>query len=80
MNPELRSDYKLFSESNSRWVVEVWREEAGRFEKLMEERMVYATKLGETVGEKRIGVCDRDKELVDISLEEVRNAWSGKFY
>jgi phosphoribosylformylglycinamidine synthase II len=79
VNPELRSDYKLFSESNTRWVVEVWREEARRFEDLMKERKVYATRLGETVREKRIGVYDREKELVNVSLEEVRNAWSGKF-
>jgi hypothetical protein len=32
------------------------------------------------VGEKRVGVYDRNKELVNLSLEEVREAWSGKFY
>lgn len=78
MTPELRSDYKLFSESNSRWVVEVWSEEKRRFEELMKKRKVYAAKLGETVGEKRVGVCDGNKELVELSLEEVREAWSGK--
>jgi len=78
VNTELRSDYKLFSESNSRWVVEVWSEEKGRFEELIKEREVYAIRIGETVGEKRIGVCDKNKELVNLSLEEVRNAWSGK--
>ncbi len=80
VNPELRSDYKLFSESNTRWVVEVWKEEKRRFEDLIKERKVYVTKIGETVGEKRIGVCDRNKELVDLALEEVREAWSGKLH
>ena len=78
VNPELRSDYKLFSESNTRWVVEVWKEEAERFEDLIKERSVYASKIGETVGEKRVGICDRNKELMNLSLEEVREAWSGK--
>ena len=78
VNPELRSDYKLFSESNTRWVVEVWKEEAERFEDLIKERSVYVSKIGETVGEKRIGICDRNKELMNLSLEEVREAWSGK--
>ncbi len=78
VNPELRSDYKLFSESNTRWVVEVWKEEAERFEDLIKERSVYVTKIGETVGEKRVGICDRNKELMNLSLEEVREAWSGK--
>ncbi|MCK4475695.1 MAG: phosphoribosylformylglycinamidine synthase subunit PurL [Methanophagales archaeon] len=80
VNPGMRSDYKLFSESNTRWVVEVWKDEKGRFEKLMKERKVYATRIGETVGEKRVGIRERNKELVDISLEEVRRAWSGKFH
>ncbi|MEA2033242.1 MAG: phosphoribosylformylglycinamidine synthase subunit PurL [Euryarchaeota archaeon] len=78
VNPEMRSDYKLFSESNTRWVVEVWKEEAERFEELIKERSVYVTKIGETVGEKRVGICDRNKELMNLSLEEVREAWSGK--
>ncbi len=81
VNPELRSDYKLFSESNTRWVVEVWRDEAERFEDLMKNKhgRVRITKIGETVGEKRVSICDGNKELVNLSLEEVREAWSGKF-
>ena len=80
VNPGMRSDYKLFSESNTRWVVEVWREEKRRFEDLMKERSVYVSKIGETVGEKKVGICDGNKELVEISLEEVREAWGGKLH
>jgi phosphoribosylformylglycinamidine synthase len=75
MDPELRSDYKLFSESNSRWVVEVWKEERKRFEDLIKRRKVYATKLGETVGEKRVWIYNGNKKLVDLPLEAVRSAW-----
>ncbi len=75
MNPELRIDYKMFSESNSRWVVEVWKEGKRRFEDLLKGRKVYVTKLGETVGEKRVGIYDGSMELVNLSLEEVRGAW-----
>ncbi len=78
VNPELRSDYKLFSESNTRWVVEVWREEARRFEELMNKRGVCIIEMGETMDEKRVGIYDGNKELVNLSLEEVREAWSGK--
>ena len=78
VNPGMRSDYKLFSESNTRWVVEVWKEEAERFEDLMKERSVYVSKIGETVGEKKAGICDGNKELVEISLDDVREAWGGK--
>ncbi len=78
VNPGLRSDYKLFSESNTRWVVEVWKEEKGRFEDWLKERKVYATKIGETIGARSVGICDGNKALVEISLDEVREAWSGK--
>ncbi len=78
VNPELRSDYKLFSESNTRWVVEVWREEARRFEELMNKRGVCIIEMGETMDEKRVGIYDGNKELVNLSLEELREAWSGK--
>ena len=74
----MRRDYALFSESNTRWVVEVWREEARRFEDLMNARGICIAKIGETIGEKRVIMRDSGKKLVDISLEEVRNAWTGK--
>jgi phosphoribosylformylglycinamidine synthase II len=78
ISPELRSDYMLFSESNSRWVVEVCRGEASeKFEELMNTRGVCISNMGETLEEKRIGIQDKNKELVNISLEEVRTAWLG---
>ena len=78
VNPELRSDYKLFSESNSRWVVEVCRGEAAeKFEELMRKQRVCISNIGETLGEKRIGIQDKNKELVNLPLEEVREAWLG---
>jgi phosphoribosylformylglycinamidine synthase II len=78
VNPDLRRDYKLFSESNTRWIVEVWREEAERFEALMSTRGICITKLGAVIREKRLGISDCGKELVDVSVEAVRSAWSGK--
>lgn len=77
LNPGMRRDYTLFSESNSRWVVEVRRGEARRFEELMNARGVFIREIGETVAEKRLGIRDKNKALVNLSLEEVRAAWSG---
>jgi len=74
----MRSDYTLFSESNTRWVVEVWREEARRFEGLMNTRGICIANIGETIGERRVLMSDGGKQLVDISLEEIRKAWTGK--
>ncbi|MGB2841497.1 MAG: phosphoribosylformylglycinamidine synthase subunit PurL [Halobacteriota archaeon] len=77
VNPEIRSDYKLFSESNSRWVVEVQREEKRRFEALMNNRGVCIIEIGETRDEKSVVISDGSKKLVRFSLEVAREAWSG---
>ena len=77
VNPRMRPDYALFSESNSRWVVEVRRGGARRFEELMNARGVFIQNIGETVGDNRITIRDRHEELVNLSLGEVRAAWSG---
>lgn len=71
----------MFSESNTRWVVEVWGEEERRFEELLRGRGVRAAKIGETVGGEKIQILDggeKKKELVNLSLEEVREAWVWK--
>jgi len=79
LNPKLRSDSTLFSESNTRWVVEVWRDEKSTFEKLMKTRGVCTIEIGETMAEKRVFMGNGSaKKLVDLSLEDMRAAWTGK--
>ncbi len=72
----MRYDYKMFSESNTRWVVEVWREESQKFEAMTKEQHV--VKIGETEDDKRVVMSDAKKELVNLSLAEIRKAWSGE--
>jgi len=75
VNPELRSDCKLFSESNTRWVVEVPRAEVGRFEALMATHDVCIIEIGTVIKDKRVSISDNGTELVDISIDAVRAAW-----
>ena len=75
VNPELRGDYKLFSESNTRWVVEVPRAEVGRFEALMATHGVCIIEIGTVIKDKRVSISDNGTELVDISIDAVRTAW-----
>jgi phosphoribosylformylglycinamidine synthase II len=77
VNPDLRSDYILFSESNTRWVVEVWQGDKSKFEELMKKQNVSIRNLGETVKEKRITVRNNNTELVSRPLADVRSAWLG---
>lgn len=68
----LRSDIKLFSESNTRWLVEVKKTRAKQFEKFFAKDRVY--KIG-TVGGRGLVVKDGNRVLIDASLGEIRNVW-----
>jgi phosphoribosylformylglycinamidine synthase len=69
---ELRSDIKLFSESNTRWLVEVKAGKENEFEDIMD---VPIFKIG-SVGGTKLTIKDNDKILVDLSVDEVRKAWN----
>lgn len=69
MNP-LRTDFKIFSESNGRWLVEVKRKNSTKFEKIVKAR-----KIGEVIKEKRVRMVD-GKVTLDYSLEDLHEAWS----
>jgi len=65
----MRTDFKLFSESNGRWLVEVKEENAKIFEKI-----VKATRIGTITNEKAISIKDRELGF-RISLNELRDHW-----
>jgi len=65
----LRTDVKLFSESNGRWLVEVKPKDARKFEK-----MVDALKLGSVTKAKKIVLTD-GKGKVRLDLGKARERW-----
>ena len=66
----LRSDFKLFSESNTRWIVEVENEE--EFRHAFQELPLY--KIG-NVGGDGVVIYDNGKKLIGLSKDDVREAW-----
>ncbi len=72
----LRFDHKLFSESNTRWLVEVSPENedklSGKFDGL------WMSRIGEVRGNK-ISFSD-DGTTVEITLEDARMAWANTLY
>ena len=74
INPELRSDFKLFSESNTRWIIEVKNEKHKEFEDLMKKYCTPFIKIGSTKG-KSIIINDKNKEVVNLSLNDIRVQW-----
>ncbi len=68
---DLRTDMKLFSESNGRWVVEVERDVVARFEDRL--RGLPLHRIG-TVGGERLEVIDGSLSL-HVDLPRMREAW-----
>ncbi len=65
--------YKLlFSESNSRFLVEAAKGKEEEFEKI-----TGAAKIGETTGEKKLVICDSKGSLIDEDINELKKAWKG---
>ncbi len=67
---ELRSDFKLFSESNTRWIVEIEDEE--KFHDAFQGIPFH--KIGEVEGN-GIVIYDNRKKLIDLSRNEITEAW-----
>ena len=65
----MRDDFKLFSESPTRWVCEVQRGKEGEFEKI-----VNATKIG-YVGGNSLRVRDGERWLFNVHLNILRSRW-----
>ncbi len=70
----MRSEVKLFSESNSRWLVEVDEKREGEWR----EAVGGAILVGE-VGGNHLVLSD-GAELMNIELTELRKAWSEPFW
>jgi len=69
-----RNDYILFSESNSRFLVEVPEKRSENFEALMKNNANSA--IGKVIREKRLSICGVDgKRVVEASLNELRESW-----
>jgi len=69
-----RNDYILFSESNSRFLVEVSEANKGRFEEIMEDS-IYSM-IGRTVEGNRFVVYGLDgKEIINLGLKEMMHVW-----
>jgi phosphoribosylformylglycinamidine synthase subunit PurL len=71
---DLRSDFKLFSESNTRWVVEVKKEKQSLFEKQLEKDHVGFILFGEIKADHLI-IHDGKKTVVNLNVDVLRECW-----
>jgi phosphoribosylformylglycinamidine synthase II len=69
----VRSDFVLFSESNSRFLIEIAEEDRGLFESLMGK---YSSVIGKVIQEQKLLIHGLNgKVVVDAPLEVLRRSW-----
>jgi phosphoribosylformylglycinamidine synthase II len=73
---ELRRDIKLFSESNTRWLVEVKEGKENEFREIM---VVPHFRIG-SVGGTRLIINDQEEILIDMDVSEVRRSWNDSIW
>ena len=71
-----RGDYKLFSESNGRWLTEVTQDNSKEFENILRANKVEFIKLGITTKQPRLKV----DSLIDLGLKEIYKKWHEPIY
>ncbi len=78
VHPEAVNIVRLFSESPSRFIVEIAPERLGAFEKYMRtngiEKLTY---LGTVSKTDRFIIQDGEEELIDLGVAELQEAWKG---
>lgn len=75
----LRTDYKIFSESNTRWVVEVKKEKQKDFEKLLKNKNVFFVCIGGVKG-KNLIIKDDKKIVIELDLKTLRDCWKNPIW
>ena len=70
----LRSDEKLFSESNTRWIVEVDKHQHDKFLDVLKHHHVPFFSLGKTIG-KNVVLHDQNETPVTLPVSRIRDVW-----
>jgi len=79
INKQLRTDFKLFSESNTRWIIEINKKYEKNFEKILIKKNTPFIKIGLTKGNKLI-IKDRNKIMVNLDISVLRNIWKNAIW
>ncbi|MCD6572316.1 MAG: phosphoribosylformylglycinamidine synthase subunit PurL [Thermoplasmata archaeon] len=74
VSPGLRSDFKLFSESNTRWAVEIEKKDVKRFENIVKKHNLPFYRIGSLKGDS-LKITDTGKTIVNLSVSEIAENW-----
>jgi phosphoribosylformylglycinamidine synthase len=79
ISKKLRPDFKLFSESNTRWIIEIRREKRPLFEKELKKNDTTFALIGKTIG-KNILIKDDKKILLNQKVSTLRDIWKNSIW
>lgn len=79
VNKNLRSDFKMFSESNTRWIVEVKKTGEKEFEQSMKKAGAPFIKIGKTEG-KNVVFIDQGDTVIDQKITVLRDIWKNTLW
>ncbi len=79
VSKKLRSDFKLFSESNTRWVLEGEKQSKKDFEEALKKEDVPFIKIGKTKGRKLI-INEGENALINLDINTLRNIWKNAIW
>ncbi len=79
INKTLRTDFKLFSESNTRWIMEIKKESVKEFEKILSKQKTPFSRIGVTKGKKLI-IEDINKIFVNLDVSVLRVLWKNAIW
>ncbi len=71
-----RYDFILFSESNTRFLVEISKENSAELKEFFNNLSI--TKIGKTITERNLKVIANKKNLIDLSLSVMKTKWRRK--
>jgi phosphoribosylformylglycinamidine synthase II len=76
---KLRSDFKLFSESNTRWIIEAKKDKEKQFEVILNLNKIPFVKIGESIG-KNVIITDNKKILINQKIDDIRKIWKNSIW
>jgi len=76
---DLRSDFKLFSESNTRWIIEVKKDKQKMLEEILSKNNTPFVKIGQTAKDRLI-INDGGCKLIDQKIDDLRYIWKNAIW
>jgi phosphoribosylformylglycinamidine synthase len=76
---DLRSDFKLLSESNTRWIIEVKKEKQKDFEEILNKNSAPFVKIGQVTG-KNLVVKNNENTIINLKISEIRDIWKNAIW